>query len=213
MNWGRLPELAARAVVLPPVYAVVRVLFDLQLKGTRNIPAEGPAIVVANHGGFFDPFLLQAGTWRPLRYLMTSDFYDVKAQQWFYRFVGAIRVNENGPPRDSIRGALDVLKAGGLVGLFPEGMLSPNGGLSPLQPGISFLAQRARVPVLPAWIDGSFHVCRRGQLFPRRHRLSVTYGRPFTVEGRRGGREVPERILAAWEELRGAKVTPASRSA
>ncbi|MEN8148460.1 MAG: lysophospholipid acyltransferase family protein [Planctomycetota bacterium] len=202
MRFRHLPELAARAIVLPPAYAVMRVLFDLTLKGTRHIPAEGPGIVVANHAGFLDPFLLQAATHRPLRFLMTSDFFDMKAQQWFYRFVRAIRVNENGPPRDSIRGALDVLKASGLVGLFPEGQLSPDGNLSPLQPGISFLASRSKVPVVPAWIDGSYHVCRRGQLFPRRHRLTVTCGAPFTIESPRD-RSTPERILAAWDELRG----------
>jgi len=196
-----LPELAGRAFLLPPAYAIARVLFDLRLKGTRFLPAEGPGIVVANHGGFLDPFLLQAGTCRPLRFLMTSDFYDVKAQQWFYRFVGAIRVNENGPPRDSIRSALDVLSAGGLIGLFPEGQLSPDGNLSPIQPGISFLASRSKVPVVPAWIQGSYHVSRRGQVFPRRHRLSVTYGAPFSIESPRD-RSTPERILAAWEELR-----------
>jgi len=179
----------------------MRVLLNLRLRGTRNIPRTGPAIVVANHGGYLDPILLQTGTYRPIRYMMTSDFYDVPSVQPVYRFFRAIRVNENGPPRDSIRGALDVLKAGGVVGMFPEGQLSRDGSLSPVRPGITFLGGRAKVPIVPAWIEGSYNVLRRGWVFPRAAPVSITYGRPLSVLGTRD-RTLPDRILASWLRLR-----------
>jgi len=194
-------ELAFRAFLMPPATAIMRVLLNLRLRGMRNIPATGPVIVVANHGGYLDPIFLQTGTYRPIRYMMTSDFYDVLSVQPVYRFFRAIRVNENGPARDSIRGALDVLKSGGVVGLFPEGQLSRDGELSPIRPGITFLGGRAQVPIVPAWIEGSYDVLRRGQVRPRIAPVSIAYGPPIAVNGKRD-RSLPDRILAAWHELR-----------
>jgi len=196
-----LPEFALRAFLMPPATAIMRVLLSLRLSGTRFLPGRGPAIVVANHASYLDPVLLQTGTCRPIRFMMTSDFYDLPKVQPIFRFLRAIRVNENGPPRDSIRGALDVLQEGGLIGLFPEGQLSRGGGLSPLRPGITFLAARARVPVVPAWIEGSYQVLPRGKVLPRPRPVSVTFGRPLMVRSARD-RTVPDRILAAWQELR-----------
>ena len=158
---------------MPPATAIMRVLLGLTLRGMRNIPSSGPAIIVANHGGYLDPIFLQTGTYRPIRYMMTSDFYDVPSIRPIYRFFR----------------------------LFPEGQLSRDGELSPIQPGITFLAGRAKVPIVPAWIQGSYDVLPRGRVFPRVRPVSISYGRPLSVRGARD-RSLPDRILAAWTELR-----------
>jgi 1-acyl-sn-glycerol-3-phosphate acyltransferase len=180
--------------------AGLRALFALEVNGARSIPAEGPAILVANHQGYLDPLFLQTATTRPVRYMMTSDFYDLPRLRPFFRFVRAIRVNENGPSRDSFREATAVLNSGGLIGLFPEGRLSDDGGFGELLPGIAFLAGRSGAPVVPARIRGSFHVWPRGRRIPRQKRVSIRFGTPFRVESPRA-RGTSEKILAAWERL------------
>ena len=140
---------------MPPATAIMRVLLGLTLRGMRNIPSSGPAIIVANHGGYLDPIFLQTGTYRPIRYMMTSDFYDVPSIRPIYRFFR----------------------------------------------GITFLAGRAKVPIVPAWIQGSYDVLPRGRVFPRVRPVSISYGRPLSVRGARD-RSLPDRILAAWTELR-----------
>lgn len=180
--------------------ASLRALFALEVNGARAIPRDGPAILVANHQGYLDPLFLQTATTRPIRYMMTSDFYDLPRYRPLFKFVQAIRVNENGPSRDSFREATTVLKSGGLIGLFPEGRLSDDGEIGELMPGISFLAGRAKVPVIPARIRGSFDVLPRGRIIPRQKKVSIRFGEPFRVPSPRA-RDTSERILAAWAGL------------
>jgi 1-acyl-sn-glycerol-3-phosphate acyltransferase len=74
------------------------------------------------------------------------------------------------------------LRNGGIVALFPEGTRSINGELGPLKPGIAVLASRARVPVVPAGIAGTFESWPRSSLFPCPHPIRIHYGQPIAPE-------------------------------
>jgi 1-acyl-sn-glycerol-3-phosphate acyltransferase len=152
--------------------------------------------VVANHQGYLDPLILQMGTVRPIRYMMTSDFYDIRSVQPFFRLVEAIRVAEEGTTRDAIRSALGVLERGGLVGIFPEGQLSQDGSMGEALPGAAFLAGRSGAPVVPARIRGSFEALSKGRWLPRQARVRVRFGPPLEVESARD-RTAARRILEA----------------
>ncbi len=189
-----------RILATPLAVVVARVFFGLEFSGAAAIPRRGAAILVANHQGYLDPFFLQMATARPIRYLMTSDFYDVPAARPFFRLVGAIRVREAGLNRDSLRAALHTLARGGLVGIFPEGRLSRDGRLSPALPGAAFLAAKSGAPVVPARIRGSIRVLPRGRVLPRLHRVRIRFGRPFRVADARD-RAAARRILEKVERL------------
>jgi 1-acyl-sn-glycerol-3-phosphate acyltransferase len=196
---GRLNDLS----VVPLItlgQAVCRTLLLLREIGPPP-PRDGGLLVVSNHISFVDPVVLQMTFRRRIRYLMTEDFYDVPAIRWFFRWMRALRVSETRTNLASLRVARDALRAGDLVGLFPEGGLSPDGRLQSARPGASVLASLAAVPVLPVRIRGTFDVWRRG-LFPRPGRVTVTRGSPMpppgsTRESRRSfTRDVMEAIAA-----------------
>lgn len=189
-----------RICFTPLSVVATRVLFSLRVEGARFLPREGPALLVPNHSGYLDPLLLQMGTPRPIRYMVTSDFYDLRSIQPFFRMVGAIRIAEDGSNRESLRSALTCLNRGDLVGIFPEGRLSRDGRLGQVLPGAAFLAARSGAPVVPARVRGSFDVMPRGTLVPRQAHVLVRFGPPIKFPKRKG-REAAQRIRDAWEEL------------
>ena len=94
---------------------------------------------------------------------------------------------------------LDV-RAGEIVGIFPEGPFSVRGQLEPGLPGVGLLALRSGVPVIPAGIRGTFAALEgRRAYVPRRHPLSVRFGPPrqFVRErGRAARADVTQRIMS-----------------
>ena len=181
-------------ILLHPLFALLgRVLFELRLEGARFIPRGGPVVLVANHEGYLDPFLLQMATTRPIRYMMTSNFYDIRTLRPFFRTVQAIRVPEGGPYRSALKDAIKVLRAGEIVGIFPEGQLTLYGEIGEAMPGAAFLAARTGAPVLPARIDGSFGIISKLRRFPHRSRVTIRFGPPLEIRDPRAG----DRILAA----------------
>lgn len=196
----RPTEALFRTALQPLLATACRVLFGLRLERTRFVPARGAALIVANHQGYLDPLFLQMAVARPVRFMMTSDFYDLPGARPFFRLLGSIRVSEGGAKRDALKAALAALGRGELVGLFPEGRLSTTGDFSPVQPGVAYLAARSGAPVVPARIRGSIRVLPKGEWRIRQASVRVRFG-PAMAFGDPRDATAPERILAAWESL------------
>jgi 1-acyl-sn-glycerol-3-phosphate acyltransferase len=184
-------------ILLHPVVALLsRVLFELRVSGSSRVPRGGPTILVANHEGYLDPFLLQMATTRPIRYMMTSDFYDIPWLRPFFRVVKAIRVPEGGPYRAALKDALGVLRAGGVVGIFPEGQLTLDGEIGEAMPGAAFLAARTGALVVPARIEGTIDIISKVRRFPGRARVTIRFGAPLRLDDPRAGDRILEAVKA-----------------
>lgn len=94
--------------------------------GRHQIPREGPVLVIANHSSYFDPFWLGKIVPRRFTPMMTSAFYDLPVIRWLMRkIVRAIRVEMTRFRREApeIQEGIEVLKNGGCLMIFPEGIL------------------------------------------------------------------------------------------
>ncbi|MEU6892464.1 lysophospholipid acyltransferase family protein [Streptomyces sp. NPDC046557] len=139
--------------------------FRLEVTGWENIPAEGPAVLVANHSGAWglDAFVLQnvldRGLDRPLHVPAAPLVFRVPVIGSYARKKGAI-------PLDPTLG-WEHLNAGGLVGVFPEGMaglekpFDERYRLRPFSPGFAVTAVRAGAPVVPVSVIGAEEACPR----------------------------------------------------
>jgi 1-acyl-sn-glycerol-3-phosphate acyltransferase len=125
-------------------------------EGLCPLPAQGPAIVVANHPSHCDPCFLLAGSRRVLHFLHAREYYDVPLLRRLFRRIGCIPVGRDGRDRVGLRRALRCLEAGGVLAVFPEGEISCVARAAGLAPkgGAALLALRSRAPVFPAYIDG-----------------------------------------------------------
>jgi len=94
----------------------------------------------------------------------------------------------------AIRAAIDLLKRGEAVVVFPEGTRSTDGCFHPekVHTGAAVIALQAEAPVIPAAIVGSFQALPRGARFPRPYPVRVIYGPPFNVRDFPGKENSPD---------------------
>ena len=162
--------------------------------GLARFPMTGPALVIANHGDWFDPPLVGGLLPRQVTALMTAAFYDKPGLRWLMRVFGTIRVPEGAVRRESpeIDAAVRALDAGRVVLLCPEGYLRRKDEV-PLKrfgQGVwKILAARPGTPVVPVWVEGtwgSFFSWKggpptRGKRLRLRHPVTVGVGEPLVV--------------------------------
>ena len=119
------------------------------------LPAQGPAIVVANHLSGLDPMLLLAASPRPLRFIIASEQYHRFGLTWLFRAVGCIPVDRGGRPERAFREALKALQQGEVIAIFPHGTIHlDHEPRRRLKPGAVRLAEMAGCPIHPVRLDG-----------------------------------------------------------
>jgi len=163
---------ALRAAVLQ----FFRPLFLVRRVGSAPRLPPGPLILCANHASYLDPALLQLVLRRRIVFVMTNDFYSRPLARWFFRATRAIPVATGRLAKIGLDRALAHLRAGGVVGIFPEGRLSPDGSLAPPQRGVSVLARMGRAPILPAGMFGNLRTWPRDATWMRRSDVRVAFG-------------------------------------
>lgn len=165
---------------------LVSALGRVRVEGLDDLPRSGPLIVVANHISNLDPPLV--GGWlapalrRRPQFLAKSVLFRGLVG-WFLRSQGVIPVRAGGSDIDAYRAAKAVLDRGSVVVIFPEGTRSRDGQLAEARPGVSLLATRTGVPVLPVGVSNTDQLLGRGSALPRLGtRVTMRVGEPFRLE-------------------------------
>jgi acyl-[acyl-carrier-protein]-phospholipid O-acyltransferase / long-chain-fatty-acid--[acyl-carrier-protein] ligase len=136
-----------------PVWLLSRMLYRVRVLGAPHVPKAGGAVVIANHLSYMDVVVLQLACPRPLRFLAFRGPGTGALLCWIFRMAGVIEVSPERPSK-WLRDSVKALQDGELVCLFPEGEISRTGQLMAIRKGFELMARRARVPVIPAAIDG-----------------------------------------------------------
>jgi len=132
--------------LIGPLFYRVRVI------GQQHIPS-GAGLVICNHLSYVDAVVLQLASPRILRFIIFGGAVKSPVARFFFRAAGVIPVAPNKAMK-GIRLAWDAIKAGELVCVFPEGAISRTGQLMELKRGFGLISELAKVPVVPAFIDG-----------------------------------------------------------
>ncbi|WP_241383398.1 lysophospholipid acyltransferase family protein [Rhodococcus sp. CH91] len=166
------------------IIGVARTLFAAQglkftITGEENIPATGGAVIAINHTGYMD--FTYAGiparaTKRYVRFMAKKEVFDHKISGPMMRAMKHIPV-DRGDARESYRLAVEALRAGELVGVFPEETISRSFELKAFRSGAARMANEAGVPVIPMIVWGSQRVWTKGH--PKRLGRTNT---PITIE-------------------------------
>lgn len=171
------------------IECILRVVWRARATGVENVPRTGPLIVAANHQSYLDPPLLGAFCPRRLSYMAKKELFDIPIFGSGLRSVGAYPVSRDGSARAAIKRSLEVLQAGGAVGIFPEGTRNFDGSAQ-VHNGVALLASMADCPVVPAAIQGTDRARKLA-------RIHVTYGTPMRLPA---GRKATRDDLAAFTE-------------
>lgn len=200
-----------------------RLILGVKVVGRKNIPARGPFIFASNHASYLDPILLGISIHRSLNYMAHEGLFEKGFLAWALPKVQAFPVKRGEGDPGAIRQALKLLKTGKPLVIFPEGTRTEDRQLQRGKPGIGFIVARSGVPVVPAYIEGSFEALPRGVRTLRRSRVKVYIGEPVSFrryaseKGIRNEREIYQKIsddiMAEVARLKGACGSAAARRA
>ncbi|MDA3874768.1 MAG: MFS transporter [Kiritimatiellae bacterium] len=163
-----LPDFFVRFVVM----LLTRCFYRLRASGIRNLPAQGGALIVANHVSLMDAIWICAVQQRRVRFLMSRS-YLAACSPWMrglLKLGGVIAIHEDDSPKallTSLKEARRVIEEGFIVAIFPEGHLSRTGHMMPFKPGFERIVKDTGAPILPLYIEGGFGT-----------RASLAFGEP-----------------------------------
>lgn len=158
-------------------------LFDLKVYGAHRVPAEGGVLLVSNHQSYLDPVLLGVRLGRPLSYMAKASLFKFAPFAWLIRSLGAFPVRQGAGDVRAMKEAIERVQEGLALTIFPEGSRTEDGSLLPIEPGIALVIRKAKVPVVPAVIDGAIDAWPRGRKLFRARPVRVLYGRPMDLSG------------------------------
>lgn len=150
---------------------IYRLLFRLEARGVSNIPLTGPVILCSNHTSALDPFTLGAWVPRKVHYMAKDVLFRIPIVSPIIRAWGAFPVKRGAVSKEAIRTAIDLMKQGHVMGIFPEGRR--NAELGPGKRGAVTIAFRSNAVIVPVALIGSYRLFRK---------MYAVYGAPINLE-------------------------------
>lgn len=147
-----------------------RLGIEIEVEGEENIPASGPLLIVSNHQGYFDPVALYYAIQKfQYGFITKSEFAKYKLLVDAADYSGALFLVRGGGREaiQTLNNAAELFSRGYSIAIFPEGTRSHCAKMNEFKPGSFKFAQKARVPVLPVTINGSYHVYEEKKSFQR----------------------------------------------
>jgi 1-acyl-sn-glycerol-3-phosphate acyltransferase len=144
---------------------------------------ERGAVIVANHRSPVDPFFIQLVPGRRVHWMVAAEYFKMPVAGWFLRQTGAIPTRRGGVDTTATKAAMRFAQEGELVGMFPEGRINVTEELLlPVRPGAALVALRAKVPMLPCYIEGAPYDGKSvTSPFFMRARVKVRFGQPIDL--------------------------------
>ena len=159
-----------------------RIVFRTRVRGTEHLPKEGPVILAANHMSNWDPPLLACFMPRIVSYMAKEELFEHPIFGTAIRICHAFPVKRGAADRAAIKTAVQVLKGGHCLGLFPEGTRSRTGKMRKAEAGVGLIAAMTGAPVVPAAILGTDKIFANGGFLPK---LMILVGEPMHFTGDR----------------------------
>ncbi|MEU6203637.1 lysophospholipid acyltransferase family protein [Micromonospora musae] len=177
-------------VLLGPL---LRVLFRPQVEGLHHVPATGPVILASNHLSFSDSIFTPLMVRRKVTFVAKAEYFTGKGiKGWltrmFFVSTGTIPVDRSGgrAARAALDTQLEVLRGGGIAGIYPEGTRSPDGRLYRGKTGVARLALESGAPVVPVVMLNADEIQPPGKLIPKIARVRIRFGAPLDFSRYRG---------------------------
>lgn len=171
-------------VVMAIATPIVRWWGRLEVVGAHVVPASGPAVLIANHDSAWDPLVVGVAAMprRQLRALAKSSLWKARPVAWLLDRMGQIPVERGRFDTQALSVAIDALRAGACVGIFPEGTVSRGQPLRPLSGAGRLALSVPGARVVCVSVSGAVDVVR----FPKRPRIRVEFFEPADGPPRSG---------------------------
>ena len=195
----------------------LKIVFRPRAWGVKNVPRRGPVILASNHLSFSDHFFGPLPVPRKVIFLAKSEYFTGRGlkgliSKVFFTGVGQIPIDRAGGAagEQALRTGLQVLAAGHVLGIYPEGTRSPDGRLYRGKTGVARLAIDSGAPVVPCAMIGTFEFQPPTTIWPNfRVRPGVKFGEPLDFSRYHGQadamllRTITDEIMQAIAKLSG----------
>lgn len=179
-----------------------------KVSGRDNLPDTGPVVIVCNHISNWDPVAVGVAVKRQVLFMAKEELFKIPVFGTCLRMVGAFPVKRGLNDRAAIKRAMEVLKGGNVLGVFPEGHRSKSGKLEEFSEGAVHLAARFNAPILPVGVIGTPRIFYKGWF----HSFRVNIGQPVSTKNEAGletvdfYRELNQRIRQEVARLSGQEM-------
>jgi 1-acyl-sn-glycerol-3-phosphate acyltransferase len=163
-------------------HLICRLMWGLRIKGRIPVERLNGAVLVANHRSPFDPWFIEVSLDRVVHWMVAGEYFTAGVFGWALRTVEAIPTRRGGVDTASTKQAIAYAARGELVGLLPEGRINVSDEfMLPARPGVALVALRARVPVIPCYIEGAPYDGSVLGTFLCPARVRLTIGEPIDL--------------------------------
>jgi len=185
---------------------VERALFGLKVTGRELIPSSGAVIIASNHVSYSDPPVVGSAVPREVYFLAKEELFVNPVFGRLIRSYNAIALRRAVGDIGAVKKAVEILKQGKAILMFPEGTRSLGGRLLRPKPGLGLIACMADAAVVPAYVTGTNKL---GRVLLRRAKLAVSFGEPVEAAkfgDRTGGsheryQKLTEEVMRRIEDL------------
>jgi len=210
MNVNNLPYGVLRAFLTP----FLMLAFRPQVKGLRNVPANGPVIIASNHLSFSDSIFMPLVVPRKVTFLAKSEYFTSPGPKGLLKkltfiALGQVPVDRSGGRRSeaALITGLQVLANNECLGIYPEGTRSPDGRLYKGRTGIARIAIESGAPVIPVAMFNTEKIQPTGKVVPKIMRVKMVFGEPMFFTGDSSDllflRDVTDQVMKKIQELSG----------
>ena len=157
--------------------------------GIENVPKKGPVILISNHASYID-FLILGVLFedildRRLHFFAKQKVVDHPLFKYCAKYFQALAICENKPINRVWKMAIDFLKQGRIIGIFPEGTRSRSGKLLPFKQGYLRLANATSAPILPVYLTNTYHILPPDRKIPRLDKSDIVIHHPIHFHKKR----------------------------
>jgi 1-acyl-sn-glycerol-3-phosphate acyltransferase len=139
--------------------------------GIENIPKDKGAILAANHASYLDHFIVGSqvvGYLNKVAYFLAKkEHFDTFFQRQWHKYLKAIPIDRESGGKEALAKAIEHLKKGDLIMIYPEGTRTLTGKMNRAKTGVARLALAAEVPVIPIGITNAFKILPKGKIIPK----------------------------------------------
>jgi len=175
--------------------AVERAVFGLKVTGKELVPRSGAVIIASNHVSYSDPPVVGSAVPREVYFLAKEELFGNPAFGWLIRKYNAIALRRAVGDIGAVKKAVELLKQGKAILMFPEGTRSLGGRLLRPKAGLGLIACMAGAAVVPAYVTGTNKL---GRVLLRRAKFAVSFGEPVEAaefgDGAGGNHERYQRL-------------------
>ena len=204
----------AYSIVKITTWLILRIWNRLEVTGQEHVPTHGSVILAANHVSYLDPVAVGVASPRKVVFMAQTELWKPPLMRLYLWLMECIPVERERADYKSIRASIKRIKAGAVMGIFPEGTRQHDGALTEAKRGVGLLAVQAKAPIVPVFIQGTHEALPRGRgaYLPKKIRVAfgpqILYtdtrfstGRPEGESHSARHEALAQEVTASWRRL------------